>query len=150
MIVPPSKWGSDHWSTFLYAETVIQDCRGLPDRRKMRCDPGVHPGLAEPFHWEGKQYPTRLKGDDLLEKHDDWSCLDDIEDAGFLIQLGSGINRILRLTDPGFKLAGELREFRAKNKTTKGFEPSLEVVTAGRMHARERDLSIGEAQEYVG
>lgn len=70
--VPVEKWGSDHESTLLYAETRAVDHQGwLPVGDKhMRGD--------------GRTYPTRLSDGTMIVGHSDWECLDDAEAAGFL------------------------------------------------------------------
>lgn len=124
--VPIEKFGKDHWSTFAYAETVCVDHRGVPDRRRMRCDTDRHPGLAPyPSPEISQKYPTRLKGGELLADHDDWDCIDDCEVAGLLEQLGSGIHPFWRLTDKGKEVAGQLRAHKADGKGFATFE--LEV-----------------------
>src|SRR5688572_21590317 len=84
--VPVKDWGQDHWSTFAYLETRAVDAKGVIDNRRMRCNPRLHRHLANMGMGsiiDGSKYPTRLKVG-TIDKHDDWSCLEDMVAAGFL------------------------------------------------------------------
>lgn len=113
--VPPELFGRDHWSTFAYAETRCVDHRGLLDLRHMRCNPDRHPLLAHLNDWRPSN-GTRLAGffelgnapERLLEEHDDWDCLFDLEQAGLLNVL-TGISGIVIMTPRGQAAAAALR-----------------------------------------
>lgn len=45
----------------------------------------------------------------MQEDHDDWDCLDDFEEAGLVNNIGTGANRVYRLTDLGRDVASRLR-----------------------------------------
>lgn len=113
-MIPMEKWSKDHWSTFAYIETCIVDDKGAPDHRRMRTDHELHPGLgvASPIScgFSATKYPTRLKGGDTVDGHDDWSCLDDAEAAGLLTIDGTGIYPNYALTDKGRVVARALRD----------------------------------------
>lgn len=79
---PVEKWGKDHWSTLAYLETRTVDYDGVIDNRHMRCNPRLHREFAH--HWSGGNYPTILNGEETLDNHDDWSCLEDMVAAGYL------------------------------------------------------------------
>lgn len=112
----PDQFGKDHWSTFVYVETLCVDNRGIPDLRRMRCDPKRHPLLAHasmmglPF--DGGKYPTRLKGGVELRDHDDWDCAADLEAAGLIENIGSGMNPVFRMTTEGNRIASLIRVFK--------------------------------------
>ena len=113
MSVPIERWGRDHESTLLYMESVCVDHRGVPDIRRMRCDPRRHPGLAhEVSRLLGPCPPTRLKDGELLN-HDDWDCVDDMVTAGVLVLRGTGMQPEVELTTAGWGLAHTLRRKRA-------------------------------------
>lgn len=119
--IPPNQWGKSHWSTFAYIETRIVDHKGVLFLEHMRTDPDLHPLFAHRGCRKGlsdvlspKRYPTKLKGMTLLENHDDWSYADDAEEAGLLENIGTGINRIYRLTEEGEKVATALRLHKAR------------------------------------
>ena len=86
--VPVTNWGQDHWSTFAYLETRAVDGKGAIDNPRMRCNARLHREFANmgPFGnlHDGAKYPTLLAGGIKLEKHDDWSCLEDMVAAGLI------------------------------------------------------------------
>jgi len=86
--VPVAGWGQDHWSTFAYLETRAVDGKGIIDNRRMRCNARLHREFmnVSPFGTihDGAKYPTLLAGNIKLEKHDDWSCLEDMVAAGLI------------------------------------------------------------------
>lgn len=113
--VPIEKWGKDHWSVFGYIETRIVDHKGMPDIEHMRVDTDLHPQFGNRACRDtgNKRYPTRLNDDTTLHPHDDWSCLDDCEALGLLENIGTGINRVYKLTDRGSRCAAALRKHKA-------------------------------------
>jgi hypothetical protein len=118
-----SKFGKDHWSTFAYIECRCVDNKGVPDRRHMRTDVDLHPGLAgcDPMSYRppGK-YPTRLK-DGEVAGHDDWSCAEDLEREGLIEIGGTGINPVFKMTEKGEALAAKLRAHKAAGGTFGNF-----------------------------
>ena len=112
------RWGRDHWSVLLYAETeCVNSWHGIgrPDRRKLYCDVNRHPGLWDSLGNPRREtHPIRLVGDELLEDYDEWDCLDDLEEAGLLLIQGTGINVMLRMTDLGSKWAARVRKHKAQ------------------------------------
>jgi hypothetical protein len=109
--VPIEQWGRDHKSMLLYIEHCCVDCGGNPALERMRCDPDLHPGLAHRASRasRGVKYPTRLAGGAKLENHDDWSCIEDMEELGLVVNTGTGIHPKWKLTDNGWALAWEYR-----------------------------------------
>lgn len=96
--VPMERWGKDHWTTLLYLETVCVDHGGKVEAVRMRTSKHNW-RLAGRIHGEinimkKDEYPTRLiptqaeraKYDrvDLIGGHDDWECMNDMADLGFL------------------------------------------------------------------
>lgn len=114
--VRPEAFGADHWSTFGYAECRVVDNQGELDREHMRCDPIRHPGLRGrcAHRLQDVRFPTRLADGILLEDHDDYDCLDDLEKAGLLSIGGTGLRPIVSLTELGHEVAGKLRAHKAK------------------------------------
>ena len=117
--VAVERFGPDHWSTFMFAETVWVDRHGSPDIRRMRCDRSRHPQFAHMPRSldDGTKYPTRLAGDVALPDHDDWDCIDDCAAAGLLTIEGTGMHPIWKLTDEGQRVASALRAHRANGGT---------------------------------
>lgn len=102
--VPIEQWGKDHWSTFAYMMACVTTKGGKIDQRKMRCDPELHFGLAHLF--ERECHPTRLRDGSELHNHDDWSCLEDIEEYKLLSHIGTGINPgIVSALEPAWPIA---------------------------------------------
>jgi len=124
--IPIEMWGKDHWSTFAYIETRCVDHRGIPELSKMRCDNDVHPHLRDnriPSIMADKKYPTRLKHGQTVEDHDDWSCAEDMEDYGLLVNDGTGVHPIFIMTERGKELAGQLRSHKMDGGNFASFEP---------------------------
>lgn len=115
MTVPIELWGKDHWTTFAYVETCVVDNGGQLNLARMRCDPDLHPLFANRTNGIGRtKYRTRLSDGSQLEDHDDWSCADDAETAGLLVNNGTGVNRRYALTPLGEKVAAELRRHKGR------------------------------------
>ena len=101
------KFGKDHWSMFAYIESRCVDNKGILDMRNVRLD--------------GEQYPTRLygwfedKNNPSLEisGHNDLDCADDLEDVGLIENIGTGYNRVYKMTAVGSAVSGELRKHKA-------------------------------------
>lgn len=110
-------FGKDHWSLFAYCETRAVDYKGVLALEHMTVkNPAIRGG------WK-PEYGTRLKGywkedgttDETLklQDHDDLDCLDELEEAGLIKNIGSGLNPAVKLTDLGKKVASDLREHKA-------------------------------------
>ena len=114
MTVPVEKFGKDHWSVLAYLECCAVDNKGRLDVRRMRCDADRHPGLVNGLLDSVQQkYPTILaEGEELID-HDDWDCVDDLEAAGFVEQLGTGINPVVKMTELGLKVIAAIRAHKA-------------------------------------
>lgn len=128
--VPIEWFGRDHWSTLAYLETVVVDQGGKIDNRRMRTDSRRHRTLAaRPHLTAGKKYPTRLAGGRLLENHDDWDCLQDMEAAGLVTVVLREFrgpffnsNRVtVGLTERGWKVAAEVREHKGSGGSFSSF-----------------------------
>ena len=102
----PENFGRDHWSTFAYIETRCVDYGGVPLRQQMRID--------------GIKYPTRLR-EGIAINHNDSDCADDLEDAGLLVNNGTGFNQIFRLTPLGWQVASLLRQHKAAGNSFNSF-----------------------------
>jgi len=119
--VPIEKFGKDHWSTFAFLETRCVEYKGSIAIEKMRCDPDWHPQYVHLGTF--KKYPTILRGGEELPDHDDWDCVDDLEAAGLLEQVGTGENPRVRLTPYGWGVAGRIRAYKAVGGTFAEFVP---------------------------
>lgn len=89
--IPISEWGKDHWSTFAYAACRVIDYQGQLNPLQMRDK-----------HGRGAAYPTFLKAG-KEQGHDDYDCLIDLEREGFLVNTGTGLHPVVRLTEKGLE-----------------------------------------------
>lgn len=122
-------FGKDHWTTFMYLEMCCVEYKGIPDDlRRMRCDPKRHPLLAHAdlmgLPHDGGKYPTRLKGGVELPDHDDWDCAADLEAAGLIENIGSGMNPRFRMTTEGNRIAAIVRVYKQHGGRYAEFSPS--------------------------
>ena len=117
--IPPTDWGRDHWSTLVFLEMMTVDNMGLVQVPHMRTDPDVHPKYV--YHTTKKRYPTRLQGGKKLSGHDDWSCMEDMIDAGMMVALMRGRSVWVFFTPFGSAVAGALRAFKARGGLYRDF-----------------------------
>jgi hypothetical protein len=104
-------WGKDHWSLLGYVETRCIDNDGKLGIAQMRCNEQRHPIFkSTPIKWEDS-YSTIIK-EGTIKGHDDWDCLQDLEDVGF-IEILSFANGFVKLTEQGKKIAAQLRSHKA-------------------------------------
>ena len=85
--ISPSNWGKDHWSTLAYIDTICVEKAGAmvaPDP-KMRCNNRRHRHLI-PRVWGGweDKYSSSLRDGSIAVGHDDWDCVQDLVEFGFL------------------------------------------------------------------
>jgi len=132
--LPMEVWGKDHWSLLAFIECICVDYKGVLDnkrRQNMRCNVARHPLLG---YWPLGERPwqsghgTRLKNyftdkSHQLPEHDDWDCVDDFEGAGLLVNEGSGINPIWKLTPEGLAITAKFRAFKANGGHYYQFTP---------------------------
>jgi hypothetical protein len=136
--VPITKFGKDHWSMLAFIETICVDFKGsVTDRHRQSFRTNVrrHPAYGYWPAGERKWNPahgTRLKG--YFEKndpklklsgHDDWDCVDDLEKAGILDNMGTGMNPTFVLTPLGQALAAELRRHKQNKGNFADFNPTM-------------------------
>jgi len=93
-------------------------------------DTGRLSSMAAGVGWK-PEYGTRLKGfwkedkttdpSRQLLDHDDIDCMDDLEDAGVIKNIGSGIHPVIRFTEFGHAVANRLREHKRDGGNFAGF-----------------------------
>jgi hypothetical protein len=121
-MVKTEQFGKDHWSLLAYAEACCVDAKGALDGSRMRCNEKTHPLLARNVLAWREDWGTKLLGyskeEDLEKKaalhlkgHDDWDCLDDLADAGF-VEIISLVNGRVEMTDLGKKVSARLRHYK--------------------------------------
>jgi len=108
-VIKREEWGRDHWSLLSYLETRCVDYGGLLAIPHLRSD--------------GERYPTKLR-DGSAEGHNDFDCIDDLEAAGLIVNLGTGINPKIELTDNGWSISSILRRFKSKGGSYAQFAES--------------------------
>lgn len=127
--VPMTEWGKDHWSVLAYVETRCVDHSGMIDPIRMRCNSKRHPGLDTyrtevPDHNENGtfKYPSMLAAGKTEPEHDDWDCFYDLEAAGLVEDIGTGIQPIARMRDAGRKMVAKIRAWKASGGTFGTFQ----------------------------
>lgn len=139
MSINIERFGKDHWSLLSYVEYIcVNGCKGVGciQRNKMRCNTSKHPLLSTGIDWRDS-YSTRLSGffeypfNADLEKscatgfqvlgHDDWDCLDDLNDAG-LIEIISLTNCFVKMTEKGLDVSSKLTYHRTKGGNLSNFK----------------------------
>lgn len=118
--IPMAEFGKDHWSVLAYVETRCVDHSGVVDLIRMRCNSRRHPGLnarrSEVLDQNDDgtyKYPSILAGGKTEPEHDDWDCFYDLEAAGLIEDIGSGINPVARMRDAGRKMVALIRTWKA-------------------------------------
>lgn len=147
--VPVNLFGKDHWSTLAYIETVMTDLGGFQvgfdprmrqNRRSYRvmteqCPKPRRATMANAMQWGGwdNKYSTVLKDKTMIENHDDWACVQDMAEAGFLEVFDTTKKRtataadcepgtLLHLSPLGRATSNKLREHKAGGGTFSNFE----------------------------
>lgn len=94
--ISPKEWGRDHYSTLLFVKHCIENEDGKIDNERMRCNPRIHRQLLGKAQFDFgipvEEYPTRLKDGKIKEKHDDFSCLEDMVRFGIIEAKENHIN----------------------------------------------------------
>ena len=130
-IIPMSKWGRDHWSTFAYIGSIQADRGGRPTLSRMRCHPRIHTSRDDRLRGltvtRDSWSKTRLKDGSEINDHDDWSCVDDMEAAGLVEQNGTGLSPILDLTPIGWEVYFQMQKHIKCNQLwSETFEPDMD------------------------
>lgn len=119
------KFGKDHWSLLGYIE-----CRCVESSTAFGELDARHLSCKKSSMWK-PEYGTRLKGffqskdpNLQLTDHDDFDCLDDLENAG-LIEILSMANLWISMTKLGNEVAGDLRSHKANGGSFANFEYRL-------------------------
>ena len=125
-MINESRFGKDHWSTFAYIETRCVDYSGVLNKNHMRCDEDRHPGHVNSANAHSKKkHPTILKGFVNVSDHDDWDCVDDLENAGFLESHGTGLHPVFKLTTDGRRVAALLRDHKSNGGSFGSFAEGI-------------------------
>ncbi len=134
-IISIDEFGKDHWSLLGYIETCCVDGGGKVNHNRMRTNENRNPSVGSGQSWKD-EYSTRLKSfpwgsKDEKEKakhrvagHDDWDCLEDLEQAGFA-NLISYVNGFVHITSMGLTITAELRAHKANGGSFFNFTPKV-------------------------
>jgi hypothetical protein len=140
MSIPIELWGKDHFSLLAYVESRCVDHGGRLDFDHLRANPATHPHHIGPnvargmrgglMKWE-PHYGTRLNGfwkpdgstdpTKQLPDHDDWDCWEDLEAAGLIKDVGTGMNPIAEMTPKGMDVVALVRVHKAAGGNFAGF-----------------------------
>lgn len=141
---PVEMYGKDHWSMLAYVESCCVEGQGgigTLNGSRMRCNQSRHPlhagHLSDIAGWK-LSYSTRLAGffdfpernvpeaaisEGLqLRDHDDWDCLDDLAEAGF-VEILSLANAQVKMTEQGMAVVARLRAHKAAGGMFANFAP---------------------------
>jgi hypothetical protein len=118
-------WGADHWSALEYIGRRITDHDGAPNPINLRTDPLAHPALVQQMPFGGRQlhHPTVLQDGTIVYGHDDWSCLSDAEAAGLLVNTGTSVERVYKLTERGQEVMIQLLQSSVRDHKFRNFTP---------------------------
>lgn len=134
--VPLVRWGKDHWSTLAYVAACVAKHRGYLRLEKMRCNPLLHHRLVPrgtSLAASSAYAPTHLAGGRTIEKHDDWSCVEDMIAAGLVTMseegnATAGKSPRFALTAAGRLLAHALAVHRTCGGQFETFVPAPELL----------------------
>lgn len=104
--IEPVRWGRDHFSTLVYAETRAVDFQGVLHANHLRTNSDKRP-FGNGAGWNDK-YSTRLANGEIVAGHDDIDVLEDLEAAG-LLTIVSLVNRTIKMKPKGIRLAHQVR-----------------------------------------
>lgn len=137
--IPVEQWGKDHWSLLAYIEYRAVNHKGVLDKRHLRIkNPMVANATDSPFpapKWK-PEWGTKLRGyflpngeknqSKVLENHDDLDCIEDMEAAGLVENLGTGLHPASKLTTKGQKFAAALSKHKQEGSTFAQFGDAIE------------------------
>lgn len=111
-----SYFSYDHYSLLGYLSMVVIS-KGEIDPSKMRCNEATHPEhKIHTYPFDSRASTTLLDGS-MIEGHDDWDCLSDFVDAGWVVLNGLKVS----LTDEGNRVKESLLSYYDNHKTVEGF-----------------------------
>ena len=101
-------WGKDHWSLLAYVVLRGIDYQGKLEVSRMRID--------------GEKYPTRTKAGNI-PNHNDYDCLNDMEDVGIIKNNGTITNPHVEITEKGWDYVLALFKHKANGGSFGNFVP---------------------------
>lgn len=117
-MIQQTQFGKDHWSLLAYIQTLCVDSQsgiGRINANRMRTNKNKRPHIGNSCITPWKEsWGTRLQGyfecdketqqTLQLKEHDDWDCLEDLEQNG-LVDIISDVNHFITLTESGKALS---------------------------------------------
>jgi len=128
-------FGKDHWSLLAYVEYRAVNHDGQLNIQHMRTKNPVIATTTLGQNFWVEEDSTKLFGfwnedgttnpDRKLKNHDDHDCLDDLEKAGLIKDVGTMINPFALLTKKGSEVCGEMALWKSEGKHYSTFSSSL-------------------------
>ena len=118
-VIPVEQFGRDHWSLLAYIETRCVDHEGWLELCHLRTINSM--GKPVVGGWDPK-YGTSLLDKTILSDHDDLCCLDDLEAAGFVRNLGTGLYPRTQMTKLGNSVAAKIRAHKVAGGSFSSFK----------------------------
>lgn len=132
-------WGKDHWSLLAYIEYRGVNHQGILDKMHLRIkNPMVANSTDYPLprpEWQ-PGWGTKLRGyfhpngdrdeSKMLPDHDDLDCIEDMEKAGLVENLGTGLNPACKLTKKGQQFANALSAHKQEGMSFAAFGEAIE------------------------
>lgn len=132
-------WGKDHWSLLAYIEYRCINHKGVLDKDHLRIKNPIianSTGYLLPKPEWKEEYGTRLRGyflpnkekdiTKILPNHDDLDCIEDMEEAGLIKNIGTGLNPACQLTKKGRQFANALSKYKQEGSTFVEFSEAIE------------------------
>ena len=110
------EFGQDHFSLLMYVEVRCVDHRGKLDMRHLAVNTDRHPFVIRhdlQMMPENDKIEIRLADGKIAKDYDEVDCLEDLEHHGIVLNKGTDLNRIYEMTDFGFRIAHDLRRWKA-------------------------------------
>lgn len=119
-IIPVDLFGVFHWMMLFRVEGWAVMNNGEIEKDRMRTNYNKRPPAPKNKQWD-KANSTVLNNGELVEDHDDWDCLQDLIDNGF-VQIETWKNKeFVKLTEYGFETFVKLRKFRQNGNRVYSF-----------------------------
>lgn len=119
MSVDIKQFGKDHWSLFAYAVTRAVDYKGVLDYKHMSSK--INPPLGVLSKPKPRLFGYFEDKSLCIEDYDDFDCLDDLEAAGLLLNIGTGLNPIVKITENGWGVSTALNQHKASGEMFASF-----------------------------
>jgi hypothetical protein len=129
----PAFWGWDHVSTLLYAYARWIDHSGRINHDQMRKT--------------SSDCPTRLAGDELLEGHDDYDCLLDLQAQGLIRAYVGSVSRRLVFTPRGQLVVAVIHQARADCERMK--DAQIDALHEAMAVVTEQLVGLLETRRYL-